>query len=546
MMPMSCIDRQSTNNNTSIAAMASSSATSSCVGGGKAARARKARSGEILVGNRDDHRSCGGAPTRRELDPTTADPRLYPIVVALEAMEKQARIKHRPHMQERKQVPMDNHGSMIDPEAENNKNDRAASSDILQDAGTCDLSEQNLRSLTIVPTISPLHFAAPLETLTRLDLSRNELWDLPNDLSSIPNVAELNLSRNWFQTLPESLGHLTKLVSLNLSHNMLRSSRKALLLDSGILQSLSCLRMLDLSFNQKWGHQKKRDALLQELPDLIHLKMTICFPPPEGAFVGESAADRDATLLRSQLEPYSTTALRRRLVADFGDPVLPPERYPRAQVMSRLLELYEEEGGAQGRTVICVNGTLVAKSLRDELLKALCDWKDAWSCGNQERMSIQADHYMILSSPTFWKPGSKKALKAAGKIRKHQRIWDLAQTIMASVDSAFASRYTALAVTHGFQGSPHIDRQNLSPFYGLALGDFEDGTGGIMVECSARLVAHVNTKNRLGRVDGRYPHWVAPYDTSKDRYSLIYYQTEGENLAVGPAIFSLPTTTTAV
>eukprot|EP00277_Geminigera_cryophila_P036293 CAMPEP_0173090492 /NCGR_PEP_ID=MMETSP1102-20130122/26948_1 /TAXON_ID=49646 /ORGANISM="Geminigera sp., Strain Caron Lab Isolate" /LENGTH=32 /DNA_ID= /DNA_START= /DNA_END= /DNA_ORIENTATION= len=25
-------------------------------------------------------------------------------------------------------------------------------------------------------------------------------------------------------------------------------------------------------------------------------------------------------------------------------------------------------------------------------------------------------------------------------------------------------------------------------------------------------VAQVNTKNRLGKVDGRYPHWVAPYD----------------------------------
>ena len=46
-----------------------------------------------------------------------------------------------------------------------------------------------------------------------------------------------------------------------------------------------------------------------------------------------------------------------------------------------------------------------------------------------------------------------------------------------------------------------------------------------MVECSARVVAHVNTKNRLGRVDGRYPHWVAPYDERKDRYSLIFYLT---------------------
>ena len=38
----------------------------------------------------------------------------------------------------------------------------------------------------------------------------------------------------------------------------------------------------------------------------------------------------------------------------------------------------------------------------------------------------------------------------------------------------------------------------------------------------------VDTRHRLGKVDGRYPHWVAPYDPGAERYSLIYYQTEGE------------------
>jgi hypothetical protein len=59
---------------------------------------------------------------------------------------------------------------------------------------------------------------------------------------------------------------------------------------------------------------------------------------------------------------------------------------------------------------------------------------------------------------------------------------------MLSVDAGFAQKYTALAVTHGFQGSPHIDKQNIGPFYGMALGNFEDRTGGICVECSARVV----------------------------------------------------------
>ena len=61
----------------------------------------------------------------------------------------------------------------------------------------------------------------------------------------------------------------------------------------------------------------------------------------------------------------------------------------------------------------------------------------------------------------------------------------------------------------------------VGPFYGLALGDYADGTGGICVECSARVVAEVNTKNRLGKVDGRYPHWVAPYATFAPPYSTL-------------------------
>ena len=65
------------------------------------------------------------------------------------------------------------------------------------------------------------------------------------------------------------------------------------------------------------------------------------------------------------------------------------------------------------------------------------------------------------------------------------------------------------------------------------------GQGGICVEVDARTVAHVNTKGRLGKVDGRFPHWVAPYDASRHRFSLIYYQTEGEPTPLGPAVLSL-------
>ena len=45
---------------------------------------------------------------------------------------------------------------------------------------------------------------------------------------------------------------------------------------------------------------------------------------------------------------------------------------------------------------------------------------------------------------------------------------------LVEVDPSF--EFTAAAFTHGFVGSPHIDKQNLGPFYGLALGNFPEGT----------------------------------------------------------------------
>lgn len=360
----------------------------------------------------------------------------------------------------------------------------------------------------------------------------------------LKNLSTLDLSRNWFKDLPSSLAQLQRLKSLRASHNMLRSTRSSLQLVA--LQSLPHLQELDIRFNQKCGKQSLADMLTAALPFLATLLMTISFPPAPGSFVGASAAERDPLLLRSQLEPWSTTALRRRLVADFGQKVLPPETYNRAQVMERLLAAYQEE--ANERTIVHVQGISVEHTtgsceILDELLVALRAWAHNWSNTNQERTSINAQQYMILTSPAEYIScaGSKTAQQAYEKLTAHQRTWDLAQQAMHAVDPAFANKYTAVAVTHGFQGSPHIDRQNVGPFYGLALGDFEEGTGEIMVECSARVLARVNTKNRFAKVDGRFPHWVAPYDLQKDRYSLIYYQTAGAVQAVGPAVFQVPT-----
>jgi len=147
---------------------------------------------------------------------------------------------------------------------------------------------------------------------------------------------------------------------------------------------------------------------------------------------------------------------------------------------------------------------------------------------------------MILRSPSEFsrRSYSKKAKLAAAKLEQYDRLWDLAMDAISETDAPFAEKVTALAITHGFRGSPHIDTQNIAPIYALSLGDFPEGQGGLRVECNAHVVADVNTRNRLGKLDGRFPHWVAPYDSEAERYSVIYYQTEGEPTPKTTAIFS--------
>lgn len=253
----------------------------------------------------------------------------------------------------------------------------------------------------------------------------------------------------------------------------------------------------------------------------------------DGGRVGLSPAVRDPNLLRSQLEPWSTGKLRQRLVYHFGATFPEVDFLHRRDVMRKLLEGYSKIGP---RHLVRREGTLVRADLRASILAELKIWAKRLGETNH-RPSIDAQSYTILRTPSeFGSATSRKAKSAAKKIRKNQALFDLAMTAIREIDPTF--EVSALAVTKGFTGSPHIDKQNTGPFYGLALGSFADGEGGIRVEARWNTVVEVNSKNRLARVDGRYPHWVAPY--SGDRFSLIYYQTTVKytkpNTAVWPPL----------
>lgn len=265
-------------------------------GGGKAQRARLARAGLPVTSTHLDHRAAGHPASETDCE-------AWPVVKELERLEQSLRVKAYPGLSQRRDIPVDNHGSML-CEASADRDRPPSSPDY------ADLSERKLRALSPLP--NPL---VPLPAqIVHLDLSRNELFDLPS-LAALTSLETLDLSRNWFQTLPSTISDVPTIKVVRASHNMLRGSQPALIVP--VLAGLHNLSVLDIRFNQKCGHAALAATLSSLLPS-VDVQLTVCFPRPPDAFVGESPADRDATLLRSQLEPWPTTMLRRRLVADFG------------------------------------------------------------------------------------------------------------------------------------------------------------------------------------------------------------------------------------
>jgi hypothetical protein len=402
-------------------------------------------------------------------------------------------------------------------------------------------SDKDSNATTLPPpnaAILPLRFVKPspppplceiierasFRSLTTLDLSRNNLRELPASIGDLDQLVSLDVSRNDLVGLPVEIGRLTLLAQLTALSNNLRMR----LLPINELATLSALKLLDLRYNRKLK-EPSRVALASILGPGVELRVTVSALPEEALSTCKlSAGDRDATQLRSQLEPISTPQLRKRLLRTFG--VDCDGIYDREDVMQRLLACYD---AAPPRTVRHERGIPVRQEMLDELLVELQSIQ--WPGTTRERPKISAEYYMILqrSQPD---QGSKRANREAAKLQRYQGLWSKAVKAITEVDCEFADRFTALAVTKNFCGSPHIDTLNVGPFYGISLGGFSPEDGGkISVECSPTCVAEVDTRGRLGKVDGRFPHWVTPYQGT--RYSLIYYVTSGEIIPQTTAIF---------
>ena len=141
-----------------------------------------------------------------------------------------------------------------------------------------------------------------------------------------------------------------------------------------------------------------------------------------------------------------------------------------------------------------------------------------------DRPKVESGSYLVLES-------ADKG-RARAKRERHGEVWAAVARWMAGLDPAFA--YTGVALTKGFRGSPHVDTYDISYQWATSLGDFEGGE--LCVEAAVDEVRVVTTKGRAAKVDGRYPHWVAPW-RGDERYSVIVYQTRGEGTRKGPAVY---------
>jgi len=141
------------------------------------------------------------------------------------------------------------------------------------------LQENELTSITGGGNLSDL------QDLHVLDLHKNCLEKLPDDIGQLKNLRVLYLQQNKLKSLPSSLGNLAKLTTLNLSENALKEVPVA-------LSSLTSLKTLDLRSNPKLKKIPKEIAALRCLETLLLDETAITYPTPSIVCQGTEAIMR--------------------------------------------------------------------------------------------------------------------------------------------------------------------------------------------------------------------------------------------------------------
>lgn len=186
--------------------------------------------------------------------------------------------------------------------------------------------------------------------------------------------------------------------------------------------------------------------------------------------------------------------------------------------MQRLVDLICEHYQRKPRQEINVSGKTLPDSVCRELEHTLQTLR--WPPVLQ-RKRVTAEQYLLLY----------RGKRNDG----FETLAALAEKLMTSCDPDYG--FTMVAVTKNFIGSPHTDAQDTSFQYAVSFGSFTEG-GQLCVEGEdPRTLYVVDTHNKIAKVDGRYVHWVRPFQGG-DRYSLIFFTTsEKERTERTKAVF---------
>ena len=152
-----------------------------------------------------------------------------------------------------------------------------------------------------------------------------------------------------------------------------------------------------------------------------------------------------------------------------------------------------------------------------------------WPSQSKQRKGVQSRQYLTVRK-NFRSPAQ-------------ELLWNLCLKVIQSVFNSSSlpstvrfedldgsvlpgAPYTALAITHSFSGSPHIDTDDTTYQHVIALGECEGGRlcvdhDGIESENPC---TRIDVRVRSGRLDGRIVHWVEGW--KGERFSVVYYSTD--------------------
>jgi Leucine-rich repeat (LRR) protein len=420
------------------------------------------------------------------------------------------------------------------------------------------LTSLSIRSNTLSPKslLQVLSFCST-KKLIQLDMSgcmlrRSDMkCGLPSTLFEFTQLTSLDVSdNNLKQIQPGTIGTMTSLLTIDVSKNRLKRIPDDMLAMNGVIVGAwkqgnrHSWRVNNVELERKKekddngnedGNGKRNDASASHVSKSRHhhherpVLRVGEFPP-----------------IQSQLFPLSTQTLRARLV-HYHRIRLPPTS-SRAEVMSVICQAMKSGGGGGGFNLRRMNGIPINTKMITKLLNIL---REINFCNiKNERPSVDSGGYIVIKRKVpDAKVGAGVHATRVVRLRNerlnlYRNLWDTATECLSCVDESFSKIYSDLAVTKNFIGSPHIDKYDRDAQWALSLGEYgsSDGGGGggekvggeLCVEESPSNIVAINTYNRFAKMDGRFPHWVNGYQG--ERYSLVFYRTEGLKVAKKGAI----------